>query len=200
MRTLFSWMSFLSGNLPICIILTVSVLYKFVVSDVTENKLLLPAAISIVYFLLCIFCAIFLLKNINSEIQQMNSGNGGTPGMISKVKIQNIFSSGAMTYYILPFISFAAGDDLLKNEVILFILIAILGLLYVRERMIIYTPVLGVFNYIVFSAHLYTDDKKDLGETLVLMRHPDCMILGPLQEYRIIYKRIGDFSILGVFQ
>jgi uncharacterized protein YxeA len=193
-------MSFLSGNLPICIILTVSVLYKFVVSDVTENKLLLPAAISIVYFLLCIFCAIFLLKNINSEIQQMNSGNGGTPGMISKVKIQNIFSSGAMTYYILPFISFAAGDDLLKNEVILFILIAILGLLYVRERMIIYTPVLGVFNYIVFSAHLYTDDKKDLGETLVLMRHPDCMILGPLQEYRIIYKRIGDFSILGVFQ
>jgi len=124
--------------------------------------------------------------------------NGGTYGRIQNIKIQNIFSSGTMTYYILPFISFAAGDDLLKNEIILFILILILGKLYVQERMIIYTPILGLVGYIVLAGRLLDPSHKELGETLLLIKNPNQLVLGPREEYDIIYKRVSDYAIMGI--
>lgn len=58
----------------------------------------------------------------------------------------------------------------MKNEIILFILILILGKLYVQERMIIYTPILGLVGYIVLAGRLKDSSHNDLGETLFLIK------------------------------
>lgn len=193
MRASISWMSFLSGNLPICLILIVTLIHKYII---TNNFLCIPTMIAIFYFGVCFLSAKFLLTHISEEFNRLKERNGGVYGKMCKIRIHNIFSSGAMTYYILPFISFAAGDDILKNEIILFILIFIFGILYVRERMIIYTPILGLCGYIVLSANLKDIQNNEIGETLILMKRTRNLMLGPIQEYDIVYKRIGGVSAL----
>ena len=196
MRTLFSWASFLSGNLPICAILLVSVAFKYF----SPEGVIIPLILAGGYILICLISTGILLYFLQCTITQLKMKNGGTYGRLYNLKIQNIFSSGTMTYYILPFISFAAGDDLLKNEIILFILILILGKLYVQERMIIYTPILGLVGYIVLAGRLKDSSHNDLGETLFLIKNPNQLVLGPLQEYDIIYKRISDYAIIGIIE
>lgn len=194
MRTSISLASFLSGNLPICAILLVSVVFKYF----SAEKVLVPLIFAGCYTVICLISTGILLYTLKSAIKELEIKNGGNYGRIQNIKIQNIFSSGTMTYYILPFISFAAGDDLLKNEIILFILILILGKLYVQERMIIYTPILGLVGYIVLAGRLLDSGHKELGETLLLIKNPNQLVLGPREEYDIIYKRVSDYAIMGI--
>ena len=66
--------------------------------------------------------------------------------------------------------------------------------------MIIYTPILGLVGYIVLAGRLKDSSHNDLGETLFLIKNPNQLVLGPLQEYDIIYKRISDYAIIGIIE
>lgn len=94
MRTLFSWASFLSGNLPICAILLVSVAFKYF----SAEGVIIPLILAGGYILICLISTGILLYFLQCTITQLKMKNGGTYGQLYNLKIQNIFSSGTMTY------------------------------------------------------------------------------------------------------
>lgn len=71
---------------------------------------------------------------------------------IENLRRVNIFSSGAVSYYTLPFISFV-GDSL-QSAVILSVLVVILLIIFNNNMMFMYTPFLDFCGYKVLDGNI----------------------------------------------
>lgn len=65
---------------------------------------------------------------------------------IKNIKIKNTVSTGAMNYYIIPFISFTQKDDI-KSFIVLVVLLILFSILFVKNKMTFYTPIIDLLGY-----------------------------------------------------
>ncbi len=143
MKNLFiNTSAFWAGCFPVALMEFVCVMW-FGTNDTTK-PLYIFAYIFLFVTIISTLCFIRFIKNTFSK--------ANTPGSISNIKRKDIFSSGAISYYILPFISFVGSDS--KSMVTLIIVILILTLIFNNNMMFMYTPILDFFQYKVLECDL----------------------------------------------
>lgn len=194
-----NWISYLSGNFIIAIIFFISNSWDFYNNKGNFYVFLLSGTLLIV----TILAAIYIIRTFNHRIKQLSLGRRGTEVQIDNLKIKGLFSTGAMTYYILPFASFATGDDEVKNAIALFILIFFFGLIYVHNKMILYTPVLGLYGYSTFSCTTSNIRRNDSENIIKLNKDilvKDCtnIILG--ETYLAQVQDLNENTKIAVFK
>lgn len=181
MSKLYAWLSYISGNTPIALILLFNVGYDnigYAVIGKWEEVHFPEIFLAAILVIITSFSSYFMIKYFNDSINRLKNGNGGEAATVSDLQVEKIFSSGAITYYILPFASFIVGDDIIKNLAALFILGVIFGQIYVKERMTIYSPILCLFGYVVFSCDRKFEKQKSKRRIKVLVKNPESIVTG----------------------
>ena len=102
-----------------------------------------------------------------------------------------------MSYYVLPFAAFAAGDDLMKITTILIVLTVLFGFSFVKERMNLYTPILSYGGYLLLSCNIHNKSNHISG-MLVLTKASKKLIFG--NSYRVVLQRINDSTAIALIK
>ena len=141
-----SCMAFLAGCFPIALI---EALHVFIF-DVDEAG----------YAVQC-FAAIYMVVSIGACIdtwlffrRQFHSVR--IPCEISKLQRKDLFSSGAISYYVIPFISFIGSG--IESAVTLLIVTALMLAMFRNNIMFLYTPLLDVFGYKILEGEISRPD------------------------------------------
>ena len=135
-----SSMAFLSGCTPIALIyfLRVTVIpYK---GDVQAIIFDVVRIFSVVFLSVTILCAIFFYISINKHFNL-----AGTSVKVYNLKRKDLFSSGALSCYVVPFISLI-GDDI-QSMVSLVVLIMLFLRVFTNNIMFLYTPMIDILGY-----------------------------------------------------
>lgn len=137
-----SGIAFLSGCLPIAVIQGLRV---FVVPcyEVAENNQ--PINIVVQYFSGFFFgitaiSAIFFCIALNKRFSRAS-----TRIEIRDLKRKDLFSSGALTCYVLPFVSLIGNN--LQSTVSLFVLIPLFLIVFTNNILFLYTPIIDIMGY-----------------------------------------------------
>lgn len=134
--------AFLSGCFPVALI---DVLYVAMFRSTEQNWGAKAFAwVFLVVTIIASVCFYFILQNHFREAT--------TSCKIGNLKRVNVFSSSAISYYTLPFISFV-GDSV-QSAVTLFILVAILLVIFNNNMMFMYTPLLDFLGYKVLEGEI----------------------------------------------
>lgn len=213
MRKSQVWFSYISGNLPISLVYFISVLFDILSMHTPELLLkvgLLTNTDSISDMALCtesILAIIYLLATLYSTFQtylyfheaytDLEKKINCNQYLLSDTKLKTIFSSGSITYYVLPLASFASSDNNLKGALILTVLFFLFGCIYVRERLTAYTPILVLLGYSMLSGTIttITENKIIIKDTLLLTKVPKHFIYGT--TYHVHAKRLTDSVMIG---
>ena len=157
--------SYLSGCIPISIIQLLLNIF-FPCADTSKNQFIMYVSIGL--FVITILSGAAVYRLVRSEFEtasiKINFVN---------VRRKNSFSSGALSLYIIPFISFV-GDDY-SHLVILLVLLLFMMCVYVNNRMFMYTPLFDLLGYknieadcrlcgtnIMFHYNLLVQSDKDI--------------------------------------
>jgi cell division protein FtsL len=193
MNILYNWVSYLSGNIIISLIFFISVEWDFYNHPITTQIEWYVQIVATLFLLLTILSTYEILYYFNNKIKNLSQGNGGKTVKIFNLKMKNIFSTSAMSYYIIPFSSFAAGDDNIKNLIALTILVVIFGIIYVKERMILYTPILILFGYMVFSCTIKDENGNSMEKDILVKRHKEIILGG---SYSAVIQDLNDTTLV----
>jgi hypothetical protein len=191
----YTVLSYLSGNVIIAFIFLISNVW-----DVFCHKgEIWVLTYSIILLLITTIATIILIRHVKRILEHLSDGNGGNHILLAEIKQKNIFSTGVMSYYVLPFASFVSGDDVVKNCILLTILLIVFGLIYVRERMILYTPIFSMMGYMVITGIITdTTGKKKIGGKDVLIKSPNNLILG--DSYNATVQAFTDTTNIGFIE
>ena len=144
-----SGMAFLSGCLPIAIIHSIRV---FVVPcyEVAENNP--PMNIGVKYFavaflVIALTSAVLFCFSLNKRFSRAS-----TRVEISDLKRKDLFSSGALSCYVLPFLSLIGNN--LQSTVSLFVLILLFLKVFTNNIMFLYTPIIDIMGYKIMEGTL----------------------------------------------
>ncbi|WP_288642103.1 hypothetical protein [uncultured Megasphaera sp.] len=188
MNSFYTWITYLSGHIPIAFIYFISVLWAEYKNDLVCPYIFI--SLSIIYLVVSIIAAVVLYNKYDTQLKNLQIGNGGNKSIIRPTKIKSLFTSDAMSYYVLPFAAFASSDDLVKTTLILLVLTLIFGISFVRERMNLYTPCLILFGFVLFSCKVNNIDDADDIEIDILTKNPKKLVFGC--QYQAVLQRIND--------
>lgn len=137
-----SGMAFLSGCLPISIIHGLRV---FVVPcyEVAENNP--PMNIGVKYFAVAFLVIALISTAFFCIALNKRFSRASTRVEISDLKRKDLFSSGALTCYVLPFLSLIGNN--LQSTVSLFILIILFLRVFTNNILFLYTPIIDIMGY-----------------------------------------------------
>lgn len=141
-RFLINMSAFLSGCFPVALIEWIRV----IIFRPTDNNWYVEIFFK-TFLGLSILCIISFLLFIFYRFKKAN-----TPCVISKLRRKDTFSSGAISYYILPFISFLGND--MDSMLTLLVIIIFLMVIFHNNMMFMYTPVLDFMGYKVLEGEL----------------------------------------------
>lgn len=145
--------SYLSGCLPISIVSVINVNYeKFICKD---GKIIFTDFIinlvPILFFITTIVASWLVIKDLKKRKSDSQS-----ECEIENVKRKNLFATGAMSYYVLPFIAFASIKDW-SSLISMIVLLITFGWIFVNNRMFPYSPIIDIAGYTVFECDLILD-------------------------------------------
>lgn len=197
MVKIYAWFSYISGNMPIALIFFLNSIYDRI--EFTDGySWTCNLDMELFFAFICVgitSVSSFLIKRyFDNSLKRLENGNGGSEYLISDLRVKKLFSSGAITYYILPFASFVVGDDVFKNLIALCILTIIFGKIYVKERMTVYSPILCLAGYVVFSCTINASDSTK--QINVLFKNPGDIFLE--HTCRIVVQNIDNETYLGI--
>lgn len=86
------------------------------------------------------------------------SGNHSLPERISKIENVNWEHLTFLTTYIIPFVTFNFNDD--RNDLIFFLLLLIIGLIYVKTNMFYTNPTLALLGYHIYK--ISTNNRENI--------------------------------------
>lgn len=209
------WLSYLSGNLPISLVYFISVLFDMIPVYAPawiqsfwtlrpENPLSPPLlytemALSVIYLFISSYSTLKTYNEFKDKFMQLDQGINCSQYTITDIRTKTIFSSGTITYYILPLAAFAGSDNNIKGAVILLLFCFIFGIIYVRERLTAYTPILALLGYTMLSCKLQGLKKSAKPEsTMLLIKSSEHFVYGG--SYRILAFPITDSILIGKFK
>jgi len=131
--------SFLSGCLPIALIDFIQV----IVFRPENNNWYVEIFAKTFLLFTIISCVVFYV------ILWDNFKKADTPVIITNLKRKDMFSSGAISYYVLPFISFIGNT--LQSTITLAVVIILLLIIFNNNMMFMYTPFLDILGYKVLE-------------------------------------------------
>ena len=138
MYTLLSSTAFLSGCIPIALI-------NLFLNYEKEDNVIFWFSIS--FYLVTTFSGLYFFRTIRSFYRDDNE-----KAVIINIKRKDIFVSGAISYYVLPFISFVStGRD---GVYILCTLILIFLKIFTNNRMFLYTPLFDILGYKILECDI----------------------------------------------
>jgi hypothetical protein len=106
----------------------------------------------IITVLASLFFYIYLRKKFRSAVTTVE---------IKDIKRKDIFSSGAISYYILPFVSFVGNDE--KSMVTLVVVLTLLVIIFNNNLMFLYTPLIDMLGYKILEGKiLYSNSNLDV--------------------------------------
>ncbi len=148
--------AFLSGCLPIALIQFSRALF----SDVCNVVL---ASFSVAFLFLTVVATVYLWCYFSSTFSKAN-----VPCKISNLKRKDLFSSGALSCYILPFVSFV-GDSV-QSVLTLFVITIVLLVVFNNNMMFMYTPLLDFLGYKVLEGEWSDLDGKNSGTAMIVVK------------------------------
>lgn len=134
--------AFLSGCFPIALIEWLRVIIFR-----SDSNNWYVEIFSKVFLIITVICICIFTWSIFKIFRRVN-----TPGNISNLKRKDTFSSGAISYYVLPFVSFVGND--INSMVTLAVVIVFLSVIFNNNMMFMYTPVLDFLGYKVLEGDL----------------------------------------------
>lgn len=143
MYSFFNSTAFLSGCIPIALI-------NFIVNYSDED--LFVVWFSVFFLLVSILAGLYFRNKLKSFFQYDNE-----TAIVSNIKRKDIFASGAISYYVLPFISFVTGGR--NGVIILIILTCLLMWIFNNNRMFLYTPLIDLLGYQIFECDIKFEDQ-----------------------------------------
>ena len=84
------------------------------------------------------------------RFQYIISGNHSLPERINKIENVNWEHLTFLTTYVIPFVTFNFSED--RNGLIFFLLLLIIGLIYVKTNMFYTNPTLALLGYHIYKA------------------------------------------------
>lgn len=148
--------AFLSGCLPVALI-QVS---RFSFSDVYN---VVPASLSVAFLFLTILASVCLWRYFSITFSKAN-----VPCKVSNLKRKDMFSSGALNYYILPFVFFI-GDNM-QSVLTLFVITIALLVIFNNNMMFMYTPLLDFLGYKILEGEVSDLDGKNLKVAMIVVK------------------------------
>ncbi len=146
--------AFFSGCLPIsCITLFTNL----------DNEIILIKYFSFSFFAITAFATVYFAYWLHNN----NNTHNSIIVKIINIKRKNLFSTGAMTYYIVPFISFIPGDNI-KTLYILIVLLGLFAILFITNRMALYTPIIDLCGYKILECDIKLDSGKLLHSDIII--------------------------------
>lgn len=209
------WLSYLSGNLPISLVYFISVLFDMIPvyaptwiqsfwtlqpdNPLSPILLYIEITLSLIYLIITLYSTLKTHNDFKDKFMQLEQGINCSQYTIADIKTKTIFSSGTITYYILPLAAFAGSDNNIKGAVILLLFCIIFGIIYVRERLTAYTPILALLGYTMLSCKLQGLQKSAKPEsTMLLIKSSEHFVYGG--SYRIIALPVTESILIGKFK
>lgn len=209
------WLSYLSGNLPISLVYFISVLFDMIPiyapawiqsfwtlrpeNPLSPPLLYIEMALSVIYLFISSYSTLKIYNEFKDKFMQLDQGINCSQYTITDIKTKTIFSSGTITYYILPLAAFAGSDNNIKGAVILLLFCFIFGIIYVRERLTAYTPILALLGYTMLSCKIQGLQKSTKPQsTMLLIRNSEHFVYGG--SYRIMATPITESVLIGRFK
>jgi hypothetical protein len=107
---------------------------------------------SIFFFLITTSSGLYFFRKIKTFYR-----NDNEKAVILNIKRKDVFVSGAISYYVLPFISFiSSGRD---GVYILCTLIVLFLIIFTNNRMFLYTPLFDILAYKILECDIKINDK-----------------------------------------
>ena len=149
--------AFLSGCFPVALIEWIRVvLFR------TSNNNWYVEIFSKTFFTFTIVCSLIFWVYILKKFREAN-----TIGEISCLKRKDMFSSGAVSYYILPFVSFLGND--INSMVTLIVVIILLAVIYNNNMMFMYTPLLDFMGFKVLEGNIKCQN-AEFSKAMILVK------------------------------
>lgn len=148
--------TFLSGCLPVALLQVARTLF----SDACDSAL---RNLSAAFLLLTIVATICSWRYFSIMFRKAN-----VPCVISNLKRKDMFSSGALSYYILPFVSFI-GDST-QSILTLIVVTIVLLVVFNNNVMFMYTPLLDFLGYKVLEGNMSDLDGKNSGAAIIVVK------------------------------
>ena len=154
-----SSMAFLSGCLPIALIHFTRVVLVPGYGTILSVDFSIVQIFSSVFISLTFLCSILFYILINERFSKAT-----THAKVCDLKRKDLFSSGALSCYVLPFLSLI-GDDI-QSTVLLVILILLFLRVFNNNVMFLYTPMIDILGYkilegtIRYTVNGQTEEKR----------------------------------------
>ena len=158
--------AFLSGCFPVALIEWIRV----IIFRLPDNNWYVEI-FSKTFLLTSTVCIVVFWWFIIHRFEKVN-----TPCTISKLKRKDTFTSGAISYYILPFISFLGND--LDSMLTLLIVIIFLMVIFHNNMMFMYTPVLDFMGCKVLDGELSCRGESPFQATILIKSDKGIMFTG----------------------
>lgn len=152
-----SFWSFISGCFPVAII-------NFIINYKIEN--LLSGFFAYLFIFFSSFATVYLVSVLRGYVKNIKTNVGCNNAKISNIKRKNLFTTGAMGYYVIPFVSFIGTGDNYVSTVILLILIILFAWLFTANRMVLYNPMLDILGYRILEATVSISGKEHTSDIL----------------------------------
>lgn len=209
------WLSYLSGNLPISLVYFISVLFDIIPvyapaciqsfwtlqpdNPLSPILLYVEIVLSVIYLIITLYSTLKIHNEFKDKFMQLDQGVNCRQYIVTDIKTKTIFSSGTITYYILPLAAFAGSDNNIKGAVILLLFCIIFGIIYVRERLTAYTPILALLGYTMLSCEIQGFPKTAKPEnTMLLIKSSEQFVYGG--SYRILAFPVTESVLIGKFK
>ncbi len=148
--------AFLSGCFPIALIEVVRLLFS------ASNNIIL-CGLSLVFLVTTIAATIYVWRSFSRMFSKAD-----IPCRISNLKRKDMFSSGALSFYILPFVSFI-GDNI-QSIFTLFVVTIVLLVIFNNNMMFMYTPLLDFLGYKVLEGDISSLGGDDTQTAVIVVR------------------------------
>ena len=136
-----SSMAFLSGCCPIALIHCIRVvIIPYYESADTINLFDMVKIFAVCFLMITILCTFFFRFLIDQKFSVAT-----THVKVCNLKRKDLFSSGALSCYVLPFLSLI-GDDI-QSTVAILILVLLFLKVFINNIMFLYTPMIDIWGY-----------------------------------------------------
>lgn len=137
---MLSGVAFLSGCLPIALIHFIRVTVIPCSNHAADMTVDIVQIFSIGFMVVTMLCAFGFYYLINLRFSAAS-----IRGTICNLKRKDLFSSGALSCYILPFLSLLGND--IQSTISMVILIFLFLKVFINNIMFLYTPIIDVLGY-----------------------------------------------------
>lgn len=151
-----SCMAFLAGCFPIALI---EMLHVFIFDS--DEAVFVVQCFAVLYMAVSIWACIDTELFFRRQFQSVR-----IPCKISGLQRKDLFSSGAISYYVIPFISFIGSG--IESAVTLLIVTGLMLAMFRNNIMFLYTPLLDVFGYKILEGDINRHDGDSRKGTFIV--------------------------------